>query len=309
MVILAVPAEEYVEVEYRLGLKREGKIEFLGGKPELVRLGELDDVDMAMMFHTTSRIEEGKAGLATSFNGCLVKFVEYGGRAAHAGGAPDKGINALNAAMLALSAIHAQRETFRDQDGVRVHPIITKGGELVNVVPADVRMETFVRGRTLESILDAEKKVNRALRAGALAVGAKVRITTLPGYLPYEGDPLLGTLIKQNAIEVVGQEGWRDLGHQTGSTDMGDLSQLMPAVHPYAGGASGNGHGADFTIVDRDAAYVNPAKMMAMTVIDLLAGEAAMASRVLAETPRKMSKDEYLALARQMDSVMEYEEA
>ena len=135
-----------------------------------------------------------------------------------------------------------------------------------------------------------------------------MRITTLPGYLPYEGDPLLGTLIKQNAIEVVGKEGWRDLGHQTGSTDMGDLSQIMPAVHPYAGGATGNGHGADFTIVDRDAAYVNPAKMMAMTVIDLLAGEASMARRVLAETPPKMSKEAYLSLARQMDNVKEYEE-
>ena len=306
--LLVVPAEEYVEVEYRLGLKRQGLIEFLGGKPEFVRLGEMDDVDMAMMFHTTSRAEDGKLGLAPSFNGCVVKFVEFVGRAAHAGGAPDKGINALNAAMLALSAIHAQRETFRDQDSVRVHPIITKGGELVNVVPADVRMETFVRGRTVEAILDAEKKVNRALRAGALAVGAKLRLTTLPGYLPYVGDPLLSDLIKENSVALVGAEGWRDVGHQTGSTDMGDVSQIMPAVHPYAGGATGTGHGADFTIVDRDLAYLNPAKVMAMTLVDLLSGGAAMARRVLAETPPKMSKAEYLELARRTDSVVEYEE-
>ena len=306
--LLAVPAEEYVEIEYRLSLKREGRIEFLGGKPELVRLGEMDDVDMAMMFHTGTHRDSVLVGLPTSSNGFVAKFVEFVGRAAHAGGAPDKGVNALNAAMLALNAIHAQRETFRDEDCVRVHPIITKGGELVNVVPADVRMETFVRARTLAAMLAAEQKVDRCLRAGAMAVGAKVRITTLPGYLPYQGDPLLGALVRENAVALIGEAGWRDVGHVNPSTDMGDISQIMPAVQPEAGGAVGTHHGADFQIVDRDAAYLNPARIMAMTVVDLLADEAKAARRVLAQTPPKLSKDQYLALARRMDGVREYEE-
>ncbi|MHB1415545.1 MAG: amidohydrolase, partial [Chloroflexota bacterium] len=241
--LLAVPAEEYVELEYRLGLKEEGVIEFLGGKPEFVRLGLLDDVDMAMMVHLSSRPEEGKAGLAASNNGCFAKVVEFRGRAAHAGGAPEKGVNALSAATIALAAINAQRETFRDQDTVRVHPIITKGGELVNVIPADVRLETFVRGRTLEAIRDANRKVDRCLRAGALAMGAKVRIKTLPGYMPCHCDPHLGSLFKQNAVQVVGPDNWQDIGHRTGSTDMGDISQIMPAIHPQVGGATGISHG------------------------------------------------------------------
>lgn len=219
--LIAVPAEEYVEIEYRLGLREQGRIEFLAGKPEFIRLGELDDVDMAMMVHTSTNPEEGKAGIPPSLNGCLAKFIEFRGRAAHAGGVPHKGINALNAAMLALSAIHAQRETFRDEDTVRVHPIITKGGELVNVVPAEVKMETFVRGKTIDAMLDAERKVNRALRAGALAVGAKLRITTLAGYLPYETDPLFATFYKANAEELVGVDGWRQAAHHTGSSDRG----------------------------------------------------------------------------------------
>jgi len=66
--------------------------------------------------------------------------VRYIGKAAHAGGMPHRGINALYAANIALSAINAIRETFRDEDTIRVHPIITRGGSQVNVIPADVRL-------------------------------------------------------------------------------------------------------------------------------------------------------------------------
>ena len=75
-----------------------------------------------MMTHTSSTPNEGKLALSSTNNGMIAKFIQYQGRAAHAGGAPHMGVNALNAAMLALSAIHAQRETFQDKDTVRVHP-------------------------------------------------------------------------------------------------------------------------------------------------------------------------------------------
>src|SRR5439155_614577 len=152
-----------------------GKLEFLGGKPELLRLGHFDDVDLAMMIHTTARPEDGKAGVSASNNGCIVKTVRYVGRAAHAGGAPWLGVNALYAAQIALAAINAIRETFRDEDTIRVHPIITHGGSQVNVIPGEVRLETYVRGRTVEAILDANVKVDRALRAGALALVAPAK--------------------------------------------------------------------------------------------------------------------------------------
>ena len=187
--LFAVPAEEYIEIEYRDSLRRDGKIEFLGGKPELIKLGEFDDVNLAMMIHTTSSTEEGHLCISGTNNGTIAKKIQFIGRGSHAGGSPHLGINALNAASLALSAIHYNRETFRDTDTVRVHPIITKGGEAVSAVPADVRMETFVRGRTIEAIMDANKKVDRALRAGAMAVGAQVNIQTIPGYLPLTQKP------------------------------------------------------------------------------------------------------------------------
>lgn len=101
----AVPAEEYVEVEYRASLVKEGNLFFLGGKPERVRLGYFDDIDIAMMIHTTGETELKKAAVAESSNGCVVKIIRFIGRAARPGGAPHKGINALNAANLALAAV------------------------------------------------------------------------------------------------------------------------------------------------------------------------------------------------------------
>src|SRR5918993_893550 len=95
VVFFAVPAEEYGDIEWRVNQARAGKLEFLGGKPELLRLGHLDDVDLSMMIHGTSRTEDGKAGVPASNNGCIVKTVRYIGKAAHAGGAPPMGVNAL----------------------------------------------------------------------------------------------------------------------------------------------------------------------------------------------------------------------
>src|SRR5258705_2123777 len=180
----SVPAEEYGDIEWGVAQARAGKLEFLGGKPELLRLGHFDDVDMAMMIHTTPRPEEGKAGVPASNNGCIVKTVRYIGRAAHAGGAPHMGINALYAAQIGLTAINAIRETFRDEDTIRVHPIITHGCSQVNVIPGEVRLETFVRGKSLEAIADADRKVDRALRARAVALRCSAENDALSRHMP-----------------------------------------------------------------------------------------------------------------------------
>jgi amidohydrolase len=295
---LAVPAEEYGDVEWRVSQARAGKLEFLGGKPELLRLGHFDDVDLAMMIHATPRKEDGKAGVPVSNNGCVVKTVRYVGRAAHAGGAPHMGVNALYAAQIALAGINAIRETFRDEDTIRVHPIITHGGSQVNVIPGEVRLETYVRGRTVEAILAANARVDRALRAGALALGARVEIETLPGYMPMTCDETMAAYFKATMSEMVGEEHYRQIGHRTGSTDMGDLSQVMPVLHPYIGGARGTGHGADFEIVDKPLAYLAPAKALAAMAIDLMSDGAAGAKKVLASARPPMTREQYLAFQR-----------
>ena len=141
LVPFAVPAEEFIEVAHRLQLRDEQKLEFMGGKQELIRLGEFDDVDLAMMCHTASDMGDHQFAVGGTSNGHVVKYVQFIGRGAHAGSAPHLGVNALNAASFALQAIHNNREAFRGEDTVRIHGIMTKGGEAVNAVPADVRLE------------------------------------------------------------------------------------------------------------------------------------------------------------------------
>ncbi|MBM3940679.1 MAG: amidohydrolase [SAR202 cluster bacterium] len=296
--IMVLPAEEYIELEYRLNLRREGKIEFLGGKPEYIRLGLFDDVDMAILTHATSEENLKDMASSTTLNGTIAKQAVFLGTSAHAGAAPHRGTNALNAAMLALSAIHALRETFQDNDHVRVHPIITKGGDAVSAVPADVRLETFVRGLGIEAIRDAERKVDRALRAGAMAMGAEVHITTLAGYLPLHSDHGLGEVYAANAEEVVGKDRMAVAPHRSASTDMGDLSHLMPTIQPFAGGFTGVGHGNDFVARDYGKAIVNPAMVTAMTVIDLLSESAVKANELKARYKAPLTKATYLAFMR-----------
>ena len=292
----AVPAEEGGDLEWRTRQVRDGALELLGGKCELIRLGHFDDIDLAMMIHTTSRAEDGKACLPVSNNGRFGKTARYVGRAAHAGGAPHRGINALYAAQIGLMAINAVRETFRDDDAIRVHPIITHGGSQVNVIPGEARIETYVRGRTLDGIRDASAKVDRALRAGALALGATVEIDTWPGYLPLECDATMAERFRENASALVGE--CRTAGHRAGCTDMGDVSQIMPVLHPYMGGASGTGHAADYAITDPQLAYVAPAKALAAMVVDLMWGGAEGAREVVAKAKPRLTRESYLAFQR-----------
>ena len=299
--LLAVPSEEFIEIEYRDGLRREGRIEFLGGKSEFVELGVMDDVDIAMMTHTENQdwgYSGAKIGVGASNNGMVAKRIRFEGVASHAGGSPHLGVNALNAANIALTAIHAQRETFLDDDSIRIHPIITKGGTVVSSVPADVRMETFVRGAAIEAYTAAAQKVDRALRAGAMAVGGSVNITTIPGYAPLSQDAALTELYVSNAAALLGADSIARMGRRTGSTDMGDISQIMPAIHPYAAAATGKAHGNDYVVQDYDLAVITAGKAMAMTIVDLLYDGAQQAQSIIRDFDAGMSKQQYLARLR-----------
>ena len=151
-------------------------------KQEMIRLGEFDDVDIAMMCHTASDMGERKFAIGGTSNGHIVKYVEFHGKGSHAGGAPHLGINALNAASFALQAINSNREVFQDDDTVRIHGIMTRGGEAVSAVPADVRLEWRVRSASPKAVVSNSAIVDRCFKAGALAVGASVKITNIPGY-------------------------------------------------------------------------------------------------------------------------------
>ena len=301
---MATPAEEFIELAYRSQLKKEGEIKFFGGKQELIRRGAFDDVNMAIMFHVldTGDKEVSAGPVSNGFIGKEVKFI---GKEAHAGSAPYEGINALNAAMLAINNVHAQRETFKEADRVRFHPIITKGGDIVNVVPADVRMESYVRARTISGMIDANMKVNRALMAGAMAVGAGIEITELPGYLPILRHDNMEKVLREN-LKYIGLTD-NDIiegGDFTGSFDFGDVSHLIPTLHPMFGGVKGALHTREYRIADEEYAYLAPAKAMALTIVDLLFDNAAKAKEILKDFKPAMTKEEYLAFMESNDKTI-----
>jgi amidohydrolase len=307
VVLFAVPAEECVELDWRLGLRAAGEIEFVVGKAELIRLGEFDDVDMAMLTHTFGPADGPLAWIGGTTNGSVVKRASFGGRRAHAGAAPWDGINAVKALTLALAAIDAQRDTYRDEDQVRIHYLVTETGDALTAVPARASVELMVRAASAEALADAAGKVDRALRAGALALGASVHITSASGYLPLACDENLVELTQANAAALLGPDRVaRSWGAMSGSTDTGDLGMLMPVVHPMApSGGADLPHSDRYHVHDHALAAVNPAKFMAMTVVDLLHEGARRADEVLAQAGPKLTREAYLALRRSLDGDIE----
>ena len=302
IVPFAVPAEEFIEVEQRLEMRENGQVEFLGGKQELIRLGEFDDVDIAMMCHTASDMGERKFAMGGTSNGHVVKFVRYTGIGAHAGSLPHRGVTALNAASFAIQAINSLRETHKSDDTVRIHGIMTRGGAAVSAVPSDVRLEWRVRAATPSAVVENSTAVDRCFRAGALAVGAKVEITTIPGYLPMRHDTKLQDIFRRTAIDLIGEHATLVMParrNRGGSTDMGDLSHIMPSCHPYTAGAVGPGHSSEYLITDYESAVINPAKIMAMVTIDLLADGAKQAKAVKANHRPLLNKQSYVKFQRE----------
>ena len=301
---IATPAEEFIELAYRSKLKEEGKIKYFGGKQELIRKGAFDDIDMSLMFHALDTGDK-KVLVGPVSNGFIGKEVKFIGKEAHAGSAPYEGINALNAAMLAINNVHAQRETFKEADRVRFHPIITKGGDIVNVVPADVRMEAYVRARTIASLIDANKKVNRALMAGAMAVGAEIEIKEIPGYLPILRHDSMEKVLREN-INFIGikDEEIIEGGDFTGSFDFGDVSHIIPTLHPMFGGITGALHTRNYSITDEEFAYLAPAKSLALTVVDLLFDNAKIGKEILNNFKPTMTKKEYLEFLQSNDKTI-----
>lgn len=300
ILLVAVPAEELIELEYRNDLRQKGVIRYFGGKPEFMYRGLLDGADMAFMIHTGSD-GTSSGSINGGANGMIGKAVCYQGIASHASN-PSKGINALYAANLGLSAINALRETFQDGDHIRVHPIITAGGDAVNAIPDTVKLESYVRGASMDAIVAANRKINRAIAATAAAMGAKVRITDFPGYWVRKYDTNLMETMKSAMEQVLNEVKYKPEDWGAGCSDIGDVGAVMPTVHPSIGGAQGRAHGEDYRIVDPETACVQSAQVQLVCLAMLLKDDAARARKVIAEyEPRFASMAEYFAYVDKID--------
>ena len=288
--LCVVPAEELLEIEYRFQLKEKGIIKYLGGKCEFLHRGYFDDVDLALMVHVSDHFSVMSGAV-----GFLAKRVTYEGKVAHAGGSPWDGINALYAANCGLNAINAIRETFEEKDIVRVHPIITNGGSMVNAIPDRVTLESYVRGASFEGIVKNNKKINRALCGAALSLGANVDISDFPGYAPLINDKNLIEVAKEAAETALPEKTFSIIDSMwSASTDMGDLSSVMPVVHPFVPGIDGGLHSANFCINDVVTACVGSAKFQLCMIHILMSNRAERAMQVIRESrPYFANKTEY----------------
>lgn len=265
---LAVPGEEFVELDYRRQLVEKGLLTYMSGKQELLHLGVFADVDAAMMIHAHPETPGKHLFLNGSSLGFEAKRLTFKGKAAH-GSEPWNGTNALDAAVLAVMGIHANRPTFRDTDRVRIHPIISNGGDLVNVIPDKAVIETYVRAANPAALVDACQKVDNAAQAGALAIAAECEIENIRGYAPLRQDPAVSRVFEENARMFYGEHEITYGQDMTGSTDMGDVSQALPSIQPTMGGFTGALHSKEFAITDPETVYITASKILACTAYDL----------------------------------------
>ena len=283
-------------------LQKKVLIEFTSGKPEFIKRGIFNDVDVAFMVHT-SPAEDCKFKLTAGHNGVIRKRTVVKGVSSHAGEHPHKGINALNAANLILLAINSLRETFQEKDYVRIHSIITKGGDAVNAVPDEIVIESYVRAANSIEHKKVNDRVNLTISACAAALGATVRITDMAGSEPLREDPNLANLAIEVVEENYGKENLVvDTKWHASSSDMGDISSLFPSIHAYACGARGKSHGIDYQIVDPVNACVDSAKFQVGLIIKLLENNALNAKKVIENfTPVFKDTKEYLKHKRSIN--------
>ncbi|MGD9117613.1 MAG: M20 family metallopeptidase [Dehalococcoidia bacterium] len=244
--------------------------EFYGGKVLMAGRGAFDDIDMAMMAHPGAHDSATTQALA-----CITLEVEFFGKAAHAATRPETGINALEAMLLSFAAINALRQHTLDK--ARLHGIITDGGEAPNVVPAHSAGSFLVRAEDKAYLEELKEKVLNCFVGGAAATGARLEYhwgEVL--YEPLRNNLTLAELFRQN-INSLGRQMPLVGNSRVGSTDMGNVSQLVPSIHPTIAVAPETVaiHSPEFAEVAASEngikGMLDAAKAMAMTVADLVA--------------------------------------
>jgi len=239
-----------------------------GGKVRLAEAGIFDEMDVAMMFHPGGQNIPAKDMLGR------IKFkMEFMGRTAHASGSPDRGINALDAMVSAYSNINAIRQHLRP-DG-RIHGIITHGGDAPNIIPDYAAGLFYVRAGSRSYRDEIFERVNKCVKGAALAIGAESKIEIdHPKLDSMKRNAVLEDAVSVN-MEALGLSIDVDDGRR-GSSDIGNLSHYLPAIHPLLAivGSDVAGHSVEFceaTTTDRGReALQNAAKLLAMTALDYL---------------------------------------
>ena len=287
------PAEEFTDMEYRKGLVKEGRVRYCSGKQEMLAEHVFDAADCLIHIHAMSG-NQWRLSLGCVLSGFVYKKITFLGKASHAAAMPEKGVNALNECTLFLNAVNMLRETFRDEDVVRLHGIIDDGGNTVNSIPDKVVYECYVRSVNPDVIRDLSAKVSSAAEHCAAALGGSCIIEDTPGYLPLHQSDELNEVMLENMRKFVADKDIRRGEISPAAGDVGDISMFKPIIQYGYGGFTGAIHGADLAIKDREEVYLLQPKIVGSAVLDLLAHPEKTEHIVSSFTP-KMTYGEYLA--------------
>ncbi len=241
-----------------------------GGKVLMIDAGLFDEVDAALMFHPEGHTMIGRGSLAIT----EVK-IEFHGKPSHASGSPEKGINALDAVIQTFNGINALRQHIKD--GARIHGIISHGGVKPNIVPEYAAAEFYVRAPEnayRDELLD---KLRHCAEGAALATGATMEFGVVGhAYKAMKPNKTLGERFLKH-LERSGILPNPPQDHSMGSTDMGDVSQAVPGIHPYVQICAEDvaGHSRPFAVASDSergyAAMLAAAEALALTAVDVLA--------------------------------------
>ena len=258
--------------------------ELHAGKGIMVQRGAFDDVDAAIMVHPSVLDIASTQALA-----CITLEVEFIGKAAHAAALPELGVNALEAMIQAFNGINSLRQHIRDR--ARIHGIITQGGEAPNVVPAYAAGNFLVRAEDEAYLEELKEKVLNCFKAASLASGARLEYKWSEAYYaPLRVNMALAEVFTKN-LEALGRKVAPAMNRAFGSTDMGNVSAVVPSIHPTVAIAPIEvlPHSPEFSSAAASEmghrGLIDGAKALAMTVVDLIAQPEAMTK----------IKDEFLA--------------
>jgi amidohydrolase len=241
------------------------------GKAYLVDAGVFETVDVAMMIHPSNRNMTRRVSLAS-----YKILIEFHGKPAHAAAKPDEGINALDAIIQTYNGINALRQHLRND--ARVHGIITHGGDAPNIVPVYAAAKFYVRALDNPYCTELLEKLRACAEGAAVATGARLEYSEYaPRYDAMLPNPKLADLVEANMAVLGIESKLPESDERMGSSDMGNVSQVVPSLHPYLaiGPEELGGHTAEFREASASPVghqgMINAAKVLAMTAVDLLA--------------------------------------
>jgi len=287
------PAEEFVDLDYRRKLIEEGKIKYLSGKENMLVQHVFDGIDCLIHLHAMGEYRGFRYNVNSELAGFVYKKYRFQGKASHAAVLPHEGINALNMFTLFQSASAMLRETFKEADKNRVHGIITHGGDSVNTIPGEVIYEGYVRSFNSQHLFALSDQLTQTAKCCAQALGGECIVENTPGYLPFKQCHALSDVIYQNMLHFVDAKEIMTEEQSVAAGDIGDVGCFIPTIQFGHTGFTGTVHGKTLEILETEHALINPAKIVAMSVLDLLSDSSKL-DRIKQEFKPTLTMEEYI---------------